>query len=548
MVERNRIGCLKGETMDVSRRNFVGSGIVAVAGAGLLGTLRPVQMAKAVVATNDTFEGASVGVGGNLDVSIEMADGKLSTVSRVTFNETSGIGTVAWDRLTKEMVTNQAARVDAVTGATITSSSIVSAVTDALDKAGAADISEAIHEFAAPAQSDMNVDAVVVGAGHSGLFAALCLAEEGLSVVVLEKTGIVGGTALRSCAILGPDMSQRGVGLSEPVYQKLAELAINLQPTTISEYMTVPEPEQGKSPACTLTSAIADALTNRGGIILTDVTCTGLVIKNGSVIGVTAQPLGQDEFTVSARAVVLATGGWACNPDMVRHYLPQYAGVPACCGVGSTGDLYTWIEGLDASSSAMDSDAHFYPIATARPTHGFEPFTFPHNVNSQGDTFSDFMNDDYAATARLAALQDYEAPYYAIYGASEAEEMGIQASLDAQVRAGVTNVVSTFDEIVGAYGLTNLEAAAAKTGLSTDDGPYYVTEWKPAMYSTYGGLDLDEGARVTKIDGTVIPGLYGVGEAAGNEGYRQTGMYGGQLFPGLVLGLNAANAIAEDLA
>ena len=539
--------------MELSRRSFVGSA-VAVAGLGALGAMGRTAFASeaegddaGAATASGLFEGTARGVGGDLTVSAELSDGELGAIEKVTFNETSGLGTAAWDRVVAEMVDNQAAQVDAVTGATLSSMAIVSAVNGALEAAGAEDILAATHAHVAEPQRDMEVDVVVVGAGHGGLFAAACLAQAGKNVIVLEKTGVIGGSSLRSCALFGPEMTARAEG-TDAVNQKLDEFGIAFEPFARSEGMRIPVAEDGKTPAHTFTSKLEGKLREFGGTVLVDTECTGLLTEDGAVTGVTALPLGQDEFAIKASAVILATGGWCNSPDMVAEYCPQYAGIPACCGVGSTGDAFKLVDGLDASFSFMDSGIHFYPIARRGAIHGYEPFTFPLVVDGAGNTFSDRFVDDYAAVACLAAQQDPDATYYAIYSNAEIDENDLRDSIEAQVMAGVTDVVETFEDVVSTYGLTNLEASAQANELATDDGPYYVTDWYPTLYSTYGGLDLDENAHVLTTAGAPIAGLYAVGEVAGSEAFRQIGFYGGHLFPDLVMGYDAVESILNDLA
>ncbi len=90
------------------------------------------------VLADGTYEGAGKGIGGNVPVTVEVKDGKIASVTVGDNAETAGIGTKAIEQLPEAIVVaNGTEGVDGVSGATITSNAIFSAVNEALAQASA---------------------------------------------------------------------------------------------------------------------------------------------------------------------------------------------------------------------------------------------------------------------------------------------------------------------------------------------------------------------------------------------------------------------------
>ena len=110
------------------------------------------------------------------------------------------IGKAPVDRLPEEIVASNSTAVDMVTGATITSAVLISLVEDCIKQAGG-DPADFRTPVDYPAYTDADADVVVVGGGGAGLVAAIAAAQQGKSVVILEKNGECGGDTLVCGAI-----------------------------------------------------------------------------------------------------------------------------------------------------------------------------------------------------------------------------------------------------------------------------------------------------------------------------------------------------------
>lgn len=165
-------------------------------------TLTLLSTAAAQAMTAGVFMGSAQGRNGIVEVEVETTAEALKAVRIVKSTETPGIGSLATDALPAAIVAAQSPAVDAVTGATVTSEAIKSAVSAALVKAGAdpkAMKPRAVAKAdAAPVNYPTEADVVVVGAGGAGLVAAATAVEAGARVIVLEKMSMIGGNTARS--------------------------------------------------------------------------------------------------------------------------------------------------------------------------------------------------------------------------------------------------------------------------------------------------------------------------------------------------------------
>ena len=126
----------------------------------------------------------------------------------------------------------------------------------------------------------------------------------------------------------------------------------------------------------TLVNHMRELAQRNGTVFMLDTPATDLIVEDGAVVGVTAQPRGQDSFSIRAKAVILCTGGFSTNGDLVKEYLP-YADGARKMGLGSnTGDALEWIKAVDGKTVMLDAaDSSFMmanPMTGAAASFGYD--------------------------------------------------------------------------------------------------------------------------------------------------------------------------------
>lgn len=165
--------------------------------------------------TPGTYTASAKGNNGDVTVEVTVDEQSIVSVTVTDHQETEGIADGALATIPQAIVDQQSLNIDTVSGATYTSNAILEAAADCLQQAGAdVEALKTKEKEAAQAKEEvqLSADVVVVGGGGAGLSAALSAAENGASVIVLEKAGNLGGTTITSGAFYStgdPELAQR---------------------------------------------------------------------------------------------------------------------------------------------------------------------------------------------------------------------------------------------------------------------------------------------------------------------------------------------------
>ena len=183
-----------------------------------------------------TYTTEAQGYGGIIKVETTFTDEKIQKIKIVENSETDGIGSTAIEKLSSEIVEFQSLGVDAVSGATITSTAIIEAVSKAVEQAGGN--VQALKEAPVAKKEGEAViketDVVVIGGGGAGLAAAVSAADNGAKVILVEKTAALGGNTVRAGGpynAVDPARQKNVEAADETSMQKVWHLA-NVEPKT----------------------------------------------------------------------------------------------------------------------------------------------------------------------------------------------------------------------------------------------------------------------------------------------------------------------------
>lgn len=523
-------------------------------------------------------------MGGDVPVTVSYEDGRITAVTVGENNETPGIGDQAINTIPGRIVEEQSLTVDTVAGATVTSNAILTAAEAALT-AGGVDVTPFKQEKQPTELVEgeaVETDIVIVGAGISGLMAAYELKEDypDVSFIVLEKLDMVSGSLPASGGAIAGISSEYHVrdgvecttkdfdalftytsgtqvrtALVENVYAK-SDVLLN----RLIDYGT---PFTGETePASTYSDKVYAIRTENRGQSFADflnsyvkentfdlrmgTTATELIVEDGKVAGVVAED-DEQRYDIRAKAVILATGGFGSNPELMEEYLPLFADGVIATNAGATGDgilmtrqFGTKIVGDGSMGSIVAPDGSSLITANFLVNlngerfvgEGEPKYVLQRAVSQQPEKAAFLIADaNYADMDTIA--QKTEKGYVKQYDTIEAlaEDNGIDAE-QLQKTIDAYNQAADAGEPIPAL---EYELAADKA-TKVETAPFYIEKAALRTFGTIPGIEVNDSCQVLDGEGQAVEGLYASGELiAGNAFTRQ--------YPGVGIGVSfAANS------
>lgn len=580
MVEANTV-----EVDGIAGATVTSDAILSAAAAALEqsgATLESAQVEQNKM-TPGTYTATATGFHVGLTVNVTVTEDSIAAVEIGDNDETVGVGTLAFPVLIGNLVDHQT-MADAVSGATLTSNGVYSAVTDCLRQAGAN--SAVIGRFMTtevpapelPTQND--VDVVVIGAGASGTAAAAAAADAGASVILLEKTDLIGGSMRLSAG----NMWAIGLGAKEPYASygiqqyttedicsvlntdaaggpvKRMDLLVTLSDKSeeAMDWM-IDNGWEGRSIAYShekLAPHIAGSFARRGGMGFADTmqqivesrdtidiriasrAVDLLTDAHGAVCGVTVETKG-GTYDISAKKVILASGGFTYNDEMMQTYSKGYAdGAMKIACIGDTGDGHKMA--LELGAVMLGEGALKTHIAAQDPFMIAVPVPFMLIVNTKGEQIC--ANDDhYIETAMAISEQEdyigwclYDSGFDTFVYNAELDDYapGGLAYLEEAAKRGEAVKADTLEELAALMGVdadtmidtVNAHNQHVAEGTSDEFGtnpasmlpiataPFYGQIRTSAVMGTIPGVSVDETMKVLNREGQPIDNLYAVGE------------------------------------
>ena len=550
----------------------------------------PVQATQAGTYTPGTYTGVGAGKNGDITVEVTFSAEKIESIRIVSHTETPSLSDAAIEQIPAKIVESQSLGVDAVSGATYTSDGIVEAVADAVKQAGG-DV-EALKNVQVAAgehvEEELTTDVVVVGGGGAGMSAAVRLAELGQQVILFEKSSFLGGAISVSGGnqvVMGAQLQADNGVEDDSVESMVADFEANGANKNSKEILTLFAENVGAATDWLVASCgiefdaglhqlgeyshnrelaytgggagfaerMRKAVERSGATVYLSTKVESLLVEDGAVVGVKAVSTdGTKEYTVHAANVVLATGGYGNNKDMLTDEMKSalYYGPST-----STGDGIRMAEAVNAQTANMEYGKR-YPNGIEVDT-GIAKSTIAGNivgwtmsailVNADGNRV---VNEK--ASNRTILEEELQQPGGMLFLLLDSETFEVWKTKLAP--AGISE--GDIEKYLAANGTTTpvfahgetLEEAAAAAGVNAENlaatvekynsfvekgedadfgrnasyltmkigaGPYYLIEQKPRFATTMGGLVVNTNMQVLNQEGSAISGLYAAGETCG---------------------------------
>ena len=569
-----------------------------------------VGFAAASMAAPVTAEGTGVGKHGDITVAVTFDAGKIQDIKIVKNAENPILAKKVFTDLKDQVVALSSTDVDLVSGATFSAKGFIDAVNDAAKKAGvtlAKADKKALKKAARELPKTSNYDVVVIGAGGAGFSAAITARNAGANVVLLEKMPAVGGNSLISGAEMNAAKNwvQPKLGINDDSPELHAQdtfkggdgkgdmKVINVMTHQAldaakwcRDYLGVRFEDDnlfffgGHSRKRALipvghtgTEFIAkfQAKADELGIpVITNMKAEELIKnKDGRVVGVKATMDGS-EYTFNAKGgVVLATGGFGANPEMVKKYNPKIdERFKTTDAPGTTGEALYMAERAGAQLVNMGYIQTYPicdPISGAIELIADARFDGAIMLNQEGKRFvEELQRRDVLSEAILNQTGRY---CWVLWNdkigsisntvkahANEYEaftKQGIMTTCDdLKCIADFTKIPfdqlrKTVKRVSDMAGKGNDKDFNHRSGLvDMQQGKYYVIKAVPSTHHTMGGVRINEKAEALTAEGKVIPGLWAAGEVTGVT--HGTNRLGGNAYTDIIVfGRIAGEAAAK---
>ena len=357
--------------------------------------------------TDGTYTGEGKGRNGTITVEVTVKAGKLDAVKVVKHTETVGISDAAVADFPKAIVAAQSTAVDAVAGATMTSEGIRAAVAQAIQKAGgdpAQFATAVVKKKAAKKLVKENADIVVVGAGGSGISAAVKAETLGANVILIEKMPVIGGaTALNAGTLIAtgskyqrevmketkdsPELAYKdiftvGKNRNDPTLVKMVTERVGGVVDWLIYDMKIPYgpaatqyPDHSANRQLGVTGRSVNYLNlmrekflGMGGKLMLQTRAQELIRDDaGKVVGVRATDKDGNTVELTSKAVILASGGYGAVKSMLPKEMSNYV----FYGLDSeTGDGYKMATAIGAGTINLDLVKMYPQGVETVPGHG----------------------------------------------------------------------------------------------------------------------------------------------------------------------------------
>lgn len=516
-------------------------------------------------ASAETYEGTGLGYDKDgIVLDVEITNNKIVDV-KVKRAKESEFATPAIQKIAKKVIATQSLDVDGVSGATITSEGTKEALEEAVKKSGVTLTAVTIAQNTKAIELPKEADVVVIGAGGAGLTSAIAAHEKGVKVILVEKTELLGGNTNYATAGLNaagtkiqeklgikdsPELfyedTMKGgknknnkelvrvlVNNSSAIVDWLTERGADLSELTSTGGQSVKRthrPTGGSAVGPNIVAALSKTAESEKIDIRKGTKAIALVKAKNKIVGVKVREIDGKEYTIKAKAVIVATGGFGANAKMVEKYNPKLKGFGSTNNPAIVGDGIIMVEKVGGALVDM-SEIQTHPTVVHNKTNMITEAVRGEGailVNRDGKRFIDeletrdvvskailnqkgksaFLIFDEGIRTKLKAADGYVKKGFAVEGTLE--EIAAKIGTDAKTLEATLN---KYNEVVR----NKVDSEFNKKTLPKEltGTKYYAIEVSPAVHHTMGGVRINTNAEVLGKNGRPIKGLYAAGEVTG---------------------------------
>ena len=275
-------------------------------------------------------------------------------------------------------------------------------------------------------------------------------------------------------------------------------------------------------------------LQDRNVQFLFDTTANEIIMKDGKAVGIKATGKDGNKVTINAKSVVIATGGFGANAEMVEKYKPDLKGFATTNAEGAQGQGIDMATAVGAATVDMDQ-IQIHPTVHIEEDGNAHLITEGLRgdgailVNAEGKRFYDEVSTRDKVSAAIIAQPEKSA--WLVVDQSMVDKSAVIAGY---IKSGYTVTGATYEELAKAMGVDETtfvstmntwnQAVEAKSDAEFNRtsfanpltaAPYYAIKITPAVHHTMGGIVINPKAEVLNEKGEAISGLFAAGEVTG---------------------------------
>ena len=539
-----------------------------------------------------TYEGEAAGYAGEknpIKVKVTLSADSIEAIEYTAEGETPTVGGAALPGLVEAVLAAQSTNIDVVSGATMTSNGFYKAVNNALESAGVDPTSLVANVTEKESENvEKTADVVIAGAGGAGMTAAITAAQNGKSVIILEKASVVGGNSSYATGgmnaagthyqqeqgiedspeLFYEDTMKGGHDINNPdLVHTLADnsaAAIDWLDSIDAPLANVgqaggasvkrqhrPVDADGKilSVGTYLVEHLHNKVDELGIEIITDAKVDEVLMDGNKATGLHAVTSDGSEIVVHANSVVIATGGFGSNPELIVKYRPDLEGYVSTNAPSITGDAIAFLEAINADFVDLDQ-IQIHPTVVQKDGSLITESLRGDGailLNSEGKRFCNETQTRDVVSANIIS-QDGGYAWLIVDDTMKEGSTVIQKYIDKGYMIPCDSVKALAD-LIGCDEATvqeSLDTWAANVAAGSDaefergnfdavltdlsSAPYYAVQISPGIHHCMGGVKINTDTQVIGTDGNPIEGLYAAGEVTG-------GVHGGNRLGG--------NAVAD---